>query len=185
MPRRSDKRERLVQAADRLALHQGFGPTTLADIANESNVPLGNVYYYFKTKQAIGDAIIEIRLARLLRLLDSFETLANPKKRLLAYLDHVVQKRRSLTEDGCPLGTLCYELARTDPELSDASTALIRVLLNWSRDQFALCAESDAAALALQFTSALEGAFLIANTLHDPQAITAVVGRLRDWIKSL
>jgi len=60
-----DKRSRLVSAAVDLAYQNGFGATSLADIAREAEVPLGNVYYYFKTKDEIGDAIVELRLAQL------------------------------------------------------------------------------------------------------------------------
>src|SRR5258708_4700142 len=62
-----DKRSRLVSAAVSLAYQNGFGATSLADIAREAEVPLGNVYYYFKTKDDIGDAIVELRLAQLSR----------------------------------------------------------------------------------------------------------------------
>jgi hypothetical protein len=61
-----DKRSRLVSAAVGLAYQNGFGATSLADIAREAEVPLGNLYYYFKTKDDIGEAIVELRLAQLL-----------------------------------------------------------------------------------------------------------------------
>ena len=65
MPTRAvpDKRTRLVDAAARLVYEQGFNQTTLADIAGAADVPVGNVYYYFKTKEALGEAIVEQRLA--------------------------------------------------------------------------------------------------------------------------
>ena len=53
-----DKRSRLVSAAVGLAYQNGFEATSLADIAREAKVPLGNVYYYFKTKDEIGEAIV-------------------------------------------------------------------------------------------------------------------------------
>jgi len=43
MPRRTDKRVRLIEAAKVLIHQQGFNLTTLADIAQEADVPLGNV----------------------------------------------------------------------------------------------------------------------------------------------
>ncbi|MEJ2760183.1 MAG: helix-turn-helix domain containing protein [Gammaproteobacteria bacterium] len=42
MPRSSDKRERLIEAAKSLIHRRGFHRTTLADIAAESAVPLGD-----------------------------------------------------------------------------------------------------------------------------------------------
>ncbi|MBT3413924.1 MAG: TetR/AcrR family transcriptional regulator, partial [Nitrospina sp.] len=46
----SDKREKLVQSAGKLFHQVGFNQTSIADIAEDSGVPLGNVHYYFKTK---------------------------------------------------------------------------------------------------------------------------------------
>src|SRR5258705_1889960 len=60
-----DKRSRLVSAAVGLAYQNGFEATSLADIAREAKGPLGNVYYYFKTKDEIGEAIVGLRLAQL------------------------------------------------------------------------------------------------------------------------
>ena len=61
----TDKRTRLVSAAGGLAYQNGFGATSLAGIAREAKIHLGNVYYYFKTKDEIGEAIVELRLAEL------------------------------------------------------------------------------------------------------------------------
>src|ERR1700751_5282348 len=63
MPKtKTDKRSRLIQTPVKLAYRHGFRTTSLADIAEAANVPLGNVYYYFKTKDEIGEAIVEQRL---------------------------------------------------------------------------------------------------------------------------
>ncbi|MBO0730160.1 MAG: helix-turn-helix transcriptional regulator, partial [Acidimicrobiaceae bacterium] len=47
---KAGKRERLVAAARDVCHRQGVEKTTLADIAEAADVPVGNVYYYFKTK---------------------------------------------------------------------------------------------------------------------------------------
>jgi len=56
---RPGKRERLVAAAVELLHQQGIERTTLADIAAAADVPVGNVYYYFKTKDDVIAAVIE------------------------------------------------------------------------------------------------------------------------------
>ncbi len=56
---RPGKRERLVAAAIQLLHQQGIERTTLADIAKAADVPAGNVYYYFKTKDEVIAAVIE------------------------------------------------------------------------------------------------------------------------------
>jgi AcrR family transcriptional regulator len=56
---RPGKRERLVAAAVELLHQRGVERTTLADIAAAADVPAGNVYYYFKTKDDVIAAVIE------------------------------------------------------------------------------------------------------------------------------
>jgi TetR/AcrR family transcriptional repressor of nem operon len=55
---KTDCRTRLLQAAEKAAYLYGFGSTSIADIAKEASVPLGNVYYYFKNKDEIGGALL-------------------------------------------------------------------------------------------------------------------------------
>jgi TetR/AcrR family transcriptional regulator, transcriptional repressor for nem operon len=52
------KRERLVGGARELLHQQGVERTTLAQIAHTADVPPGNVYYYFKTKDELVEAAI-------------------------------------------------------------------------------------------------------------------------------
>ena len=56
---KTDSHERLLEAAERVTYRYGFGDASLADIAKEAWNSLGNIYYYFKTKDDIGDAIVE------------------------------------------------------------------------------------------------------------------------------
>ena len=60
-----DKRTRLIETATKLAYGRGFRQTSLADIAEAARVPVGNVYYYFKTKEELAEAVVE-------RLLEEF-----------------------------------------------------------------------------------------------------------------
>src|SRR5919197_5061390 len=104
-----DKRRRLVEAAMKLSYEQGYSRTTLADIAGEADVPLGNVYYYFKTKEAIGEALVEQRLADYRALRERWEEHPDPRNRLAAFVQMTLDKRRDLARSGCPIGSLCSE----------------------------------------------------------------------------
>jgi len=102
-----DKRSRLVSAAVDLAYQNGFGATSLADIAREAEVPLGNVYYYFKTKDEIGEAIVELRLAQLSAQRQRWSEAASPKERLCACVQGVFENKDFLAQRGCAVGTFC------------------------------------------------------------------------------
>ena len=52
------KRDRLVEAATIMFYQHGVTCTTLADIAERAEVPLGNIYYHFRTKDALVEAVI-------------------------------------------------------------------------------------------------------------------------------
>src|ERR1700722_16858166 len=82
---RPGKRERLLAAAADLLYRQGVEKTTLADIAQAADVPLGNIYYYFKTKDAIVDPAVEAHVRGIKEMLASLDRrYRNPKGRLKA-----------------------------------------------------------------------------------------------------
>ncbi len=112
MPRKTDKRQRLIQAAKKLIRRQGFHLTTLADIAQEADVPLGNVYYYFKTKEAIGEAVIADISRSLNELITAWDENADPRDRLFAFVQEEVSNVEETARSGCAIGGLCQELAK-------------------------------------------------------------------------
>ena len=70
---RPGKRDRLVLAAVQLLHQQGIERTTLADIAKLADVPAGNVYYYFKTKDEVIAAVVEAHVQQVRAALASID----------------------------------------------------------------------------------------------------------------
>ena len=91
--RQPDKRTRLIETAMKLAYRNGFRETSLADIAEVAHVPVGNVYYYFKTKEELGEAVVERRLAQFREFREEMDRLSSPKERLFAFLDSIQRNR--------------------------------------------------------------------------------------------
>src|SRR5437588_228974 len=112
-----DKRQRLVEGA-RLVLHQqGIEKTTLADIAQAADVPVGNVYYYFKTKDELVQAAIDAQAHDIETALASLDRHRTPKARLKAFVKLLTTQREPAARHGCPHGTLCSELNKRDDGL--------------------------------------------------------------------
>src|ERR1700747_2545037 len=102
MPKtKTDKRSRLIRPAVKLTYRRGFRTTSLADIAEAAKVPVGNVYYYFKTKDKIGEAIVEQRLLELRTLQEQWNQRGSPKERLLACIENTFENRDLLARGGC------------------------------------------------------------------------------------
>jgi AcrR family transcriptional regulator len=183
---KADSRTRLLQAAERTTYRYGFGDTALADIAKEAKVPLGNVYYYFKTKEEIGDAIVALRVSRFRKLLQELDKADSPKQRLCGFVQIKIKNRESLARSGCPVGTLCSELHKTGGAVAKKSTILLAEALAWMEAQFkALGKGADSRGLAVHLLSATQGVSVLAHTFHDSSLIEIEAARLKEWIRTL
>jgi AcrR family transcriptional regulator len=54
-----ERKQELIDTAERLFLEKGYEQTTVADIVREIEVAQGTFYYYFSSKEEILEAIIE------------------------------------------------------------------------------------------------------------------------------
>src|ERR1700758_1571935 len=97
-----DKRTRLVRAGQELLHQQGFQRTTLADVAGRAGVPLGNVYYYFKTKEALCEAIVAAHAASLAAQLAAWDQQGDPRQRLRALIRAPRASMDAILAYGCP-----------------------------------------------------------------------------------
>src|SRR6266478_3950274 len=130
-----DKRTRLIETAMKLAYRNGFRETSLADIADAAHVPVGNVYYYFKTKEELGEAVVERRLAELRAFREELDRLSSPNERLFAFVESIHRNRERLARGGCPLGGLCTELQKEGGALAKKSAALYSEPMAWLEEQ--------------------------------------------------
>lgn len=181
-----DKRSRLVAAASSLVHERGFKHTSLADIAQAAAVPLGNVYYYFKTKEELGKAVIAARAQHYEQMRAQWETLRDPRARLRAFIRMTHDNRKLLARSGCPIGSLCQELHKDGGLLADDAAAMFTTMLEWLTTQFrALGKGRESSDLALHLLSALEGASLLTHAFHSPETMTRETRRLNKWLATL
>jgi len=182
----TNKRSRLLEAANKLVHQQGFNQTTLADIAQEAMVPLGNVYYYFKTKEDIGSALIEHRAGFYRGLIGTWDKLPDPKQRIVALIQMVFDEREVLAKSGCPIGSLCQELHKDGGPLAEKSATLLAAILSWAEQQFRQLGKGkESSDLALHLVSVLQGASLLTHTFNQPDLVARETARLRKWVDSL
>jgi AcrR family transcriptional regulator len=164
----------------------GYDTATLADIAKAANVPLGNLYYYFKTKDEIGKAVVERRISRLRGLLQELDKLDSPKERLCGFVQLKIDNREELARRGCPAGTLSSELKKHGGAVAAQVNGLFREALAWMEEQFqALGKGSESPRLAVHLLSGTQGVSLLAHVFDDADMVTMEAKRLKEWIRSL
>ncbi|WP_091098607.1 TetR/AcrR family transcriptional regulator [Nonomuraea pusilla] len=182
----SEKRERLMAAAARVVHQQGAERTTIADIARAADVPVGNVYYYFKTKDELVAAALGEHARQLQLLTGRLDLLPDPRERLKGLVEAWVSQRDLAARYGCPTGTLAAELdKRDDGGLDVEAGRVIRLLLDWVERQFAALGMPGADGLAITLVGAYQGMSLLANALRDPAVMTREGDRLTAWLDSL
>src|SRR5919204_3944945 len=130
------KRDRLVEGARQVLHVQGVERTTLADIAQAADVPVGNVYYYFKTKDELVAAAIDRHAQDIRALLSSLERHRTPQARLKALVRKLIEQRELVAEHGCPHGSLCSELEKRSDGIDRTAAKLVEIPIEWAADQF-------------------------------------------------
>jgi AcrR family transcriptional regulator len=182
----TDKRTRIVDTAAKLVHEHGFAQTSLADIARESGVPLGNLYYYFKTKEAIGEALVDKIAEETAAVRERWDAELEPRERIQAFLRATLETRESVARSGCRVGSLCSELHKEPSALGGRAAKLFEGFLKWLEVQFRLLGKgAESRDLAFHLVSSVQGASLLANTFHDTKQLSRECRRLSAWVQTL
>jgi TetR/AcrR family transcriptional regulator, transcriptional repressor for nem operon len=179
------KRERLVAAAAELVQRHGTETPTLAQIAEAANVPPGNVYYYFKTREELLAALVERRRDELEALLSELDQRRSPRVRLKGLAHSWAATVGELVEHGCPVGCLASELGKTHPDLAPNAAGLFEEILDWSEKQFRELGHRDPRGPATTLLAGIQGAAVLTDVLQDPDIMRCEVQRLDRWIDEL
>jgi TetR/AcrR family transcriptional repressor of nem operon len=182
---RPTKRERLIEGTRRLLHQQGVEKTTFVDISRATDVPVGNIYYYFKTKDELVEAVIASHRHDIDGLLASLERHHSPQTRLKGFVRALVSRRDAAARYGCPHGTLCSELDKRDDDLARSALALLTPSVDWAERQFRAMGRRDARDLAMALVAAYQGISLLANTYREPELMQREARRLERWIDTL
>src|SRR5271165_2407184 len=122
-------RERLLQAGFREVYRSGFQSARIDAILAATNVTKGALYYHFESKEALGYAIVEEKIAKLTR--DRWLRPMRGEGEPIDILIGVVRRIPAGPEDvraGCPLLLLAQEMSPLDEQFRKR---LERIFLDW------------------------------------------------------
>jgi TetR/AcrR family transcriptional repressor of nem operon len=125
MPRKSNAKERLTDAAMDLIWESSYGTTSVDSICERADVRKGSFYHFFKSKSELAVAALEADWKKRKVDMDNiFSPSAPPLERLERYFDFVHDCLAELQKKcgavlGCPLFTLGSEVSTQDKLLRD------------------------------------------------------------------
>jgi len=181
-----NNRMRIIQAADQLFYKRGYNQTSFSDIADVTGIPRGNFYYYFKTKDDILAAVVDARVKHYEQALaDCDEASNSPRERLLAFVDNMAGSEDTVIDAGCPIGSLCTELAKDTEALQSKSREVFEVLRNWMSRQFEGIGFNDANDKAMDLLARMQGVAVLACAFKDSAYLHRSIGDIKNWVNGL
>lgn len=183
----SSTRDLIAEKADELFYEVGFEATSFADIAAQVGISRGNFYHHFKTKDEILDAVITRRMGRTQTMLEGWQAEGeSPRDRILSFVHLVIANQTKIMAFGCPVGTLCAELAKLDHAAKDRAVDVMGLFQGWLVGQFrTLGAGEQAEELAMHILGWSQGVAVMALTFHDEAFIRREVVGITAWLDGL
>jgi TetR/AcrR family transcriptional repressor of nem operon len=183
-------RQRIVETARALFHARGYGNTSMDDIVRKSRITKGSLYYYFASKEALGQAVLELTIAEQFESGSQAES-DGPEAHIAAMFQRA---ERSLSDGRCKGGCLFGNLALEVSDLHDGlRQTLNQAFTTWEQRVAALLGqgvqdglfsrELDPRATARFVVATLEGGILLAKVTRDVGALTAcatMVARVLD-----
>jgi TetR/AcrR family transcriptional repressor of nem operon len=183
-------RDQILNAAARLMHVQGYQSTSLDDVLRESGVGKGNFYYYFKSKEDLGYAIIDRTTRAFIErsLGPAFADVeADPIAQIHTFLDRVLDAQRQRNcVGGCVMGNLASELSdvhegfrRRLAEIFDVWRMHLAEAVSRGQARGRLRADADASRVAQFLVAGLEGAILLSKVTRDITIMERCVEELK------
>ena len=121
MPRVTDMKERLMDAAIELLWQNSYGTTSVDAICERAGAKKGSFYYFFKSKSELAAAALEADWNKKRAQMDSmFSATVPPLERLERYFDFVHGRLAEIHQKcgsilGCPYVSIGSEVSTQDP----------------------------------------------------------------------
>jgi AcrR family transcriptional regulator len=179
MPRQVDAaatRRRILTASGELMRRHGYAGTGIKAILAASGVPYGSLYYHFPGgKEEVGVATLrqggEAYLALVDALLPPGADLPTAVREAFAGAAELVASTDYV--DACPVATIAGEIASTSEPMREAAAAAFASWIDLIelRLREAGIGVERAHEVAVELLCSLEGAFLLARTTRDVEAL--------------
>jgi len=186
-------RKRLLQAAFREVHRSGFQSAGIDAILDATNVTKGALYHHFDSKEALGYAVVDEIVAKIVR--DGWLRPLLGSGRPIDILIGIVRRTSVRPEDirtGCPLLNLATEMSPVDEQFRKR---LERIFLAWQEGVAALLrrgqsegtvrGDLNAEESASFLVAMVEGYASLAKNAQDAKVWEVGIRNIVGWLRSL
>lgn len=195
----SETRQRILDTAQDMFLHRGYGGTSLEQLIGSVGLTKGAFFHHFNSKGDLARHLIQ-RFAN--EGIDTFneiqakaERMSNdPLQQLLIIIGLWAELFENLTEPfpGCLLATYVYEMQLFEDDVRDIinsefllSRHKLTALIRQISKRYPPRVKVDPVALADMFMSTFEGAFILSKSLREPDITVQQLRLYKAFIEAL
>ncbi|MEM1377218.1 MAG: TetR/AcrR family transcriptional regulator [Pseudomonadota bacterium] len=175
------RRDALTLAAAELFWHRGFEATSIAHIAEHAEVPVGNVYYYFKTKADIAQSVAELFVQQTEALINEVSAEHQSPRDAIK---HTIQRLKATQSErvkfGCPIASACFSFSRTAPKAAQTAAQSFTILANFLSQKLTAAGNrpSIASTRARAMLCEWQGGIALAHAMRDSQLLAEAFARI-------
>ena len=194
-PQTHASKTKLLDAALQVFRTKGYTATTVDDICHTAGVTKGSFFHHFKGKEelAIESTRYWTEVTGGLFATAPYQQIADPRERVLAYIDFRAQiLQGNLPDFTCLLGTMVQETFETHPAIREAcwigidthAQTIAKDIVE-ARAMYAPEADWTAESLAHYTQAALQGAFILAKAQGGAAIAAQCVAHLHRYVEML
>jgi AcrR family transcriptional regulator len=192
-PRKSTTRQKIVEAGLYLFWLQGYAATGVAQILERSEANAGSFYYFFKTKEELLLAVLNLYVQSLMPVVVQpvLNEISDPIERVFGILGFY---RKNLLATGCtygcPIGRLALEIPEEQFKVHklladnfDGWTAAVESCLEDARER--LPVDTNLKTLSQFVLTVMEGGVMQSRAQRKIEPFDASVAHLREYFRLL
>jgi TetR/AcrR family transcriptional repressor of nem operon len=191
-----NRKEDILEKAQGLMLQKGFEATSVDEICSGAGVTKGSFFYYFKSKEDLGKALVSRFSSRMAAKFGESvcECGEDPLDRINGVIDCAIESSKEPENKGCLLGTFTQELYASHPDIRQACCDSFQSMIQMLKKDFALAKAKyapkktiDPQALAETLVSLIQGGLLLKKATQDrkflERTLTQFKGNLDELFK--
>jgi len=175
----------ILEQSDKLFYKNGYAHTSFTDIMHATGLSKGNITYHFKSKRAILEGIVAMRMEQIESNFAKWEAHTNnPLERLMLFCEMIINEQENIVAFGCPMGTLTAEFAKNEPELYTLAQPMFEAYKQWLAKTFDMLGSNASEEEAMSLLGNVQGVAMVAHVFKDKMFLHREIEQIKANLRS-